>query len=408
MLYFDNAASSLKKPPGVIAAVSQALTSFGGAGRSFHSPALTAGRALYSCREELSTLTGASPHRICFASGATQAINTALRSIASQACREGAALYLVSTQASHNAMLRPAYALEREAAYKGALPCQLTIVPHEKDGALHLDTLEAYLLEGLNYEEQSSLPVVKALLFNHASNVTGELYPLEAVVAQAKRYGYALIVDAAQSLGHLPIDLSENGPLGSIDYLCFTGHKALCGPQGTGGLIVGAERAQNPKACTVPLIYGGSGYDSQEHDQPRELPDRLEAGTQNAHSIAGLGAAVADINAGDLSWEHVRIQELRLRIWDALTGLSPLKLKGRREGENTGIIAFKHASYSCSQYAQILYEKAEICSRSGFHCAPLMMEALGTQQSGLIRLSLGRYNTIDEVESLIKAIQESC
>ena len=259
MIYLDNAATTLQKPPCVGQAVLDALAHGGNPGRGAHEPTLHAARLVYRAREALATLLHAeNPDCIAFAANVTQALNTALSGLV----RPGD--HVITTVCEHNSVLRPLYRLRKQGA-------QVSFVEVDDAGRLRYDQFERLLR-----------PNTRFVAVTHASNVTGNLTDLAFVSAFAKKHGLTLIVDAAQTAGARPIDVQALG----ADVLCFTGHKALLGPQGTGGLYV------RPGLAVRPLVVGGSGIHSFDEAHPSQMPTALEAGTLNVPGLAGLGAGV--------------------------------------------------------------------------------------------------------------------
>lgn len=374
MIYLDNAATTLVKPPEVAEAVARAIGSFGGVGRGVHEASIAAGMAVYDARDRVARLLGApSASRVAFAANATAALNIAIEGLLPDGGRA------VTTAASHNSVLRP---LNRARDERG---CEVRVAPHGPDGALDFDAL-GRLLEG-----GADLVAVA-----HASNLTGDVYDAALLARMAHEAGALLVLDAAQTAGALPVDM---GALGA-DIVCFTGHKSLFGPQGTGGLAV-AEGVDVP-----PLLEGGSGTHSFDERHPRFMPEALEAGTLNAHGLAGLAAGVAYLE--DVGVEEVarRTAALVERFEAGALSLPGVRALGGRGGvARCGIVALDVAGADSALVADRLAEGFGICVRAGAHCAPLMHRALGTEERGAVRFSFSHFNTADEVDGALEALE---
>lgn len=374
MIYFDNAATTLQKPEGVEEAVIRALRSAGNAGRGAHEPTLAASRLLYYTREKLAKLFGVSdPSRIAFTGNATEALNMAIQGI----FRPGD--HVITSVCEHNSVLRPLYLM-------GERGVALSFIDVDDKGRLRYD-----LMEELVRKE------TKALVLTHASNLTGNVTDLERAAAFAKKHGLLLVVDGAQSAGILPVSAEAMG----IDVFCFTGHKGLMGPQGTGGIYVreGLEIA--------PLKVGGSGIHSFDQKHPALMPTALEAGTLNVHGIAGLGASVDDILQTGTDTILKKEMALARRFICGIQDLPEIHIYGDLEAEiRTGIVSLNIGAEDSAQISDILWEDYEICVRAGAHCAPLMHKALGTVEQGAVRFSFSYYNTIEEIDIAIQALRE--
>ena len=374
MIYFDNAATTLQKPEGVEEAVIRALRSAGNAGRGAHEPTLAASRLLYHTREKLAKLFGVSdPSRIAFTGNATEALNMAIQGI----FRPGD--HVITSVCEHNSVLRPLYLM-------GERGVALSFIDVDDKGRQRYD-----LMEELVRKE------TKALVLTHASNLTGNVTDLERAAAFAKKYGLLLVVDGAQSAGILPVSAEALG----IDVFCFTGHKGLMGPQGTGGIYVreGLEIA--------PLKVGGSGIHSFDQEHPALMPTALEAGTLNVHGIAGLGASVDDILQTGTDTILKKEMALARRFICGIQDLPEIHIYGDLEAEiRTGIVSLNIGAEDSAQISDILWENYEICVRAGAHCAPLMHKALGTVEQGAVRFSFSYYNTIEEIDIAIQALRE--
>jgi cysteine desulfurase family protein len=375
-VYLDWAATSAIRPPEVVEAVTAYLRDVGATpGRSGHVRAVDAGRIALRCRLALAEMFGieGDPGRIVFQLNATHALNTALAGILLPGER------LVRTGYDHNAVRRPAAAL-------AAAGVEVAVIPGRADGEIDLAETEA-LLRG------NGKPA-RLLALPHVSNVLGQRLPVRALAERAHALGALVLVDAAQSAGHLPIDVDELG----IDLLAFTGHKGLLGPQGVGGLWVrdGVEVA--------PLLRGGTGGDSLPVDMPAAYPDHLEAGTLNGPGIAGLLAGARWLQERGVEERHRREATLKARLFGALRGVPGVEVRSPAAPEGTGIVTFTSAYVPVAELAVRLEREHGIQVRSGLHCAPEAHAALGTLDTGAVRLSLGWASTEADVDRAIEAV----
>ena len=372
MIYFDNAATTMLKPPQVARAVARAIDSFGGVGRGVHEASLDAGMTVFKARQKLSDLFGGpGPKRVAFASNATEALNVAIGGLLSQGD------HAITTAASHNSVLRPLFRAEDHGV------AEVTVVPVAPDGSLDYAGFDA-----------AFRPNTRLAVVTHASNLTGDVYDVERMAEIAHGHGALLVVDAAQTAGVIPIDMAAQG----IDVVCFTGHKSLFGPQGTGGLCV-AEGVE-----IEAFKVGGSGTHSYDREHPAFMPEHLEAGTLNAHGIAGLLAGLEYIEGKGV--EAVRDETLVLarRFEEGMRAIPSVKLYGGGEGDRTGVVALNIGDADSSLVADMLNTAYGICTRAGAHCAPLMHEALGTERQGAVRFSFSHFNTPEEVDAGIAAV----
>lgn len=373
MIYLDNAATTMSKPPQVVDAVVRAMTTFGGVGRGVHAPALAADAAVHRARQALTDLLGApSASRVAFCANATEALNTAICGLAVQGD------HVITTAASHNSALRPLYRL------RDAGTIDLDIAPIGPDGALDYGALEALFRPG-----------TRLVVATHASNLTGDVYDIERIARMAHDHGARLLVDAAQTAGTWPLDMGAQG----LDVVAFTGHKGLFGPQGTGGLCV-AEGVD-----IRPLLVGGSGVRSFDERHPPFMPERLEAGTLNAHGIAGLGAGASFILEEGL--ENVSRHDARLaELFRAGAAEVPgVRILGGGDSGRCAIVALNVGERDSGEVAFRLDREFGICARAGAHCAPLMHRALGTAEQGAVRFSFSYLNTEAEVASALDALR---
>lgn len=363
MIYLDNAATTLIKPDSVKKAVLHAMDSFGNASRGAHKPALDALRVLMEARIALASLFGLSddPMRVVFTPNATVALNIAIAGIKG---------HIVTTAVEHNSVLRPIY---RHDNY--------TIVPCDSKGCVSIDAISSAIR-----------PDTDAVVLAHASNVTGNVSDIQSIGELCAKHGVHFIVDAAQSAGLLPINMKN------ISVLCFTGHKSLFGPQGTGGLCLGTNYRPEP------LYVGGSGHHSFDHKHPQEWPDALEAGTQNAHGIAGLLAGVQYIQSTGLSTIHNTVDALARLFAHSLADTPGVTLYGDLAAPlRTPVVSLNVEGYDSGQAACLLFDKYGIAVRSGAHCAPLMHDAL--KISGSVRFSFSHFNTREETQFAVDAVR---
>ena len=374
MIYLDSSATSFLKPPQVAEAVFRSFNTIGNAGRGAHAPTLNASRLIYDTREKLAALFGTpDPSRIAFTCNATEALNIAIHG----AIHPGE--HVITTACEHNSVLRPLYLKEKEGT-------ELTIIPADKKGRIRYDLLESSVKSNTS-----------AIVLTHASNLSGNVTDLAFVSNFAKKHGLLLIVDASQTAGSLPINVVKMG----IDILCFTGHKGLFGPQGTGGLYV------REGLTLSPLKSGGSGIHSFDRQHPTDMPTALEAGTLNGHGIAGLNAGLDYILSTGVKNIHAKEISLSRRFVNGISDISDLKLYGNIDAPlRTPIISLNIGNMSSASVSDILWEDYEICVRAGAHCAPLMHKTFGTEKQGAVRFSFSCFNTEAEIDTAIQAMHE--
>lgn len=372
IVYFDNAATSFPKLPEVTEAVVHAMNTLGSAGRSAHTPALNASRTIFHARKAVSRLLGSAPDRTIFTSGATESLNTAILGLLIPED------HVITTTLEHNSVLRPLYRLRN--AGMG-----LSIIPLDKNNTLQYSAFE-----------NSLRPNTKAVVCTHASNVTGEIVNIEYIASFCKKHGLLLIVDAAQSAGVLPISADSLG----IDALCFTGHKGLLAPQGTGGLCV------KENLSIFPLKVGGTGFDSFSENQPTILPEALEAGTANIHGIAGLLAGVEYIENYGQQALFQKEKEITERFLSGISSCENITVYRPKGVSCTSVVSLNIGGRDAGDVSEILAADYGICVRAGAHCAPLVHKTLGTERQGAVRFSFSFANTDEEIEYAIKSIRE--
>lgn len=376
MIYLDNAATTIHKPQTVIDAVTQAMCSLGNAGRGATSGALDAARTIHACRAKLARLLGCPrADHVCLTLNSTAALNTVINGVVRPGDR------VVTTVLEHNSVLRPLNRLAVE---------QDVTVEHagcDANGVLDYDELERLVTSD-----------TRAVVVTHASNVTGNSVDIARVAAMAHTVGALVIVDASQSAGTAHIDMQTMG----LDVVCFTGHKGLMGPQGTGGLAV-AEGID-----VAPWAMGGTGVHSFDALQPLEWPTRLEAGTLNGHGIAGLSAGLDFIEAqGGVEAIAARERALVDRFFAGVRKIPGIKLYGAfDQPTRSAIVSLNVGDIDSAEISDALMQGWGIATRPGAHCAPLMHRALGTERQGVVRFSFGYFNTDEEVDTAIDALRD--
>ena len=374
MIYLDNAATTLHKPPCVIEAVVSAMQSMGNSGRSAHEGALTASRTIYAAREAAAALFGcARADHVCFTANSTEALNITISGLFS------AGDHVLSTDLEHNSVLRPLYRqMERGVS--------VSFLPADRRGCIDYADFERLLRKN-----------TKAVVCTAGSNLTGNLLDLERIGAFCAAHGLLFVVDASQTAGVFPIDMQRM----HISVLCFTGHKSLMGPQGTGGLCV-AEDVE-----IAPWCVGGTGVQTFLQTQPQQYPTRLEAGTRNGHGIAGLLAAMTFLC--ETGMDRIRAHELSLlrRFYEGVHDVDGVTVYGDfSTWDRAPVLALNIRDEESSEVADMLAENYEIAVRAGAHCAPRMHAALGTVEQGAVRFSFGYYNTEQDVDAAIAAVRE--
>lgn len=378
MIYLDNAATTLRKPQQVIDAVTAALGSLGNAGRGASGGSLDAARTVSRCREAVARLLGCPrADHVCFSANATASLNAALSGLVRPGDR------VVTTVLEHNSVLRPLARLADECDVQVAhAGCD----PH---GLLDMGELERLVTPG-----------TRLVAVTHASNVTGNLVDVARVAEIAHAAGALCVVDASQTAGSVPVDMAAMG----LDVVCFTGHKGLLGPQGTGGMAV-AEGVD-----VRPWAEGGTGVRSFDRRQPEAWPTRLEAGTLNAHGLAGLLAGVRFVEAqGGASAVGAREHALARRLYEGVRDVPGVTVYGAWNvaPERCGnVVALNVGALGSAEVADALAEGWGIACRAGAHCAPLMHRALGTERRGIVRLSCGWFTTEEEVDVAVAALCE--
>ena len=374
MIYLDNAATTLHKPPEVAEVVKQAILTAGNAARGAHSVSLSASRTVFETRQKLAQLFSCPrPDHVVFTMNSTEALNIALYGLLSPGD------HVISTDLEHNSVLIPLYDLQTRGVF-------VDFVSADRRGNVRYEDFEALFREN-----------TKLVVCTHASNLTGNVLDIAHISKIAHAHGARLIVDASQTAGSIPIDMQKMG----IDVLCFTGHKGLMGPQGTGGLCI------QPGVEIRPLLRGGTGVHSYDKNQPQAYPTRLEAGTLNGHSIAGLDAALDFLLAQGVETIGARERSLMRRFYDGVRDIPGVTVYGDFSQEaRAAIVALNIHDYDSSEVSDVLFTDYGIATRPGAHCAPRMHEALGTEKQGAVRFSFSYFNTEEEDDAAIHAVRE--
>ena len=374
MIYLDNAATTIRKPQPVIDAVVAAMTTLGNSARGTHDGSLSASRIIYGTREKLADFFGCPrPDHVAFTCNSTEALNMAICGLLDPGD------HVISTDLEHNSVLRPLYRMEAERNVS------LSFVPADRQGNLDYGDFERLIR-----------PETRAIVCTHASNLTGNAVNIGRVGEIAHAHGLTFIVDASQTAGVLPIDMAAQ----HIDILCFTGHKSLMGPQGTGGLCLG-------EGVTLrPWKVGGTGVQTYSRSQPEQLPTLLEAGTLNGHGIAGLSAALDYILEVGMDTIREKEETLMRRFYEGISVVPGVTVYGDFKAPRTAVVALNIRDYDSGEVADALSQDYGIATRSGAHCAPRMHQALGTESQGAVRFSFGWFNTEAEIDTAIQAVKE--
>lgn len=375
MIYLDNAATSFPKPKQVIDAVAHYLNEIGGnPGRAAHAPAREAGRVIDRTRRSLAKLLGkVEPSRILCTPSTTVALNLAFKGLLQ------AGDHVVTTSMEHNSVMRPLRGLQKLGISHSQIPCS-------PRGELDPADISPLIR-----------PQTRLIALIHGSNVTGNLMPVSEVGRIAREHGILLLVDAAQTMGRIPIDPQES----NIDLLAGPGHKGLLGPMGTGFLYV------RPGLELEPLWEGGTGTYSESMEQPETWPERFESGTLNAPGLAGLAAGIAEVQKLGLEAIASHEQSLIESLAAGLSQLPGIILYGSPDKSScTGTLSFNVQELDCSEVAHILDTAYAIAVRSGLHCAPAAHRTINTFPHGTVRASVGPYNTQEDIHTLVHAVSE--
>ncbi len=376
MIYLDHAATSWPKPLAVHSAVARAMLDCGNPGRGGHPLAITAGQAVLEARESVAALLGIpDPRCLAFTKNCTEAVNLALHGVLRPGDR------VAVTTVEHNAVMRPLRELERR------IGIRVEPLPALPDGTVDLHEIGA----------RQALAGARLVVACHASNVLGTLQPISELGVLARRAGALFLVDAAQTVGALPLSLADL----PVDLVAFPGHKALLGPQGTGGLYI------RPGLELSPFLAGGTGSNSESEEMPSYAPDRYEAGTPNVPGLAGLAAAAQYLSEIGVSSVRTHERSLSAMMLEGFARAPKVRVLGPADPERRcGLVSITMEGVSPDLLAHVLQEKFGICTRAGLHCAPAAHRHAGTWPDGAVRFGFGYSTTLQEVEATVSAVTE--
>ncbi len=373
MIYLDSAATSLYRPPEVARAVSWALMSMGNSSRGVHEAALAGARVIFGTRRLLADFFHADgAEQVVFTANSTESLNMAVKGLLVPGDRA------ITTVMEHNSVLRPLY----EMTAKGVC---LEIIGTDDKGRLDMASMREAIHSG-----------AKAVFCTHASNLTGNVNDIRKIGGWCREAGVLFVLDASQTGGIFPIDMQGD----FVDVLCFTGHKSLMGPQGTGGLCV-------RKGIQIrPLVTGGSGIRTFDKRHPLRMPEALEAGTLNGHGIAGLKAALEFIQAEGVDKLRMKEEKLARAFYERVRDIPGIRFYGDYSAaERAPIVALNLGDEDSAEVSDWLAEEYGICTRAGGHCAPLMHRRFGTESQGIVRFSFSSFNTMEEIETAAAALR---
>lgn len=373
MIYFDNAATTWPKPESVYEAVDQCMRNKGAnPSRSGHFLALLAGQVVLETRGQIADFFNIpDPLQVVFTPNATEALNLGLKGL----LKPGD--HVITSSLEHNAVTRPLEKLRSQGVEITKLPTSV------KEGLLPFQVEEAIQKN------------TKLVVLSHASNVIGVIQPISDIGKITREKGVLFMVDSAQTAGSIPIDVQAMG----IDFLVFAGHKGLLGPQGTGGLYIREDLQLDT------LKEGGTGANSEDPYQPEESPERYESGTLNTPGIAGLGAGIEFICREGIDKIRQKEKELTQQLMTGLAGIPGVAIYGPDSTvERVPVVSINIEGKEPSEVAYLLDKLYGIATRPGLHCAPDAHRSLGTFKQGTVRISMGYFNTNQEVECCIEAI----
>lgn len=373
-IYLDNAATSFPKPKEVADAVYDFMINNGtSSGRGSYKKAMQSDYIVYECRKLIGNLFNFDdPKKVVFTSNVTNSLNIAIRGILKEND------HVITSSLEHNAVWRCLKTLEKDINIK------IDTVECSKDGITNPEDIKKYI------RKDTAL-----IVFTQASNVLGTIQPIKEIGKIARENKIVFLVDAAQSAGAMKIDIKED----NIDILAFTGHKSLLGPMGTGGLII------NTDIDIKPLKAGGTGGDSAYEYQPDYYPNHLETGTSNVSGIAGLRAAIKFLNREGIDNIHNKEKELTKYALQRLETVKDIEVYGPKDCEKIlSVISFNIKNKRPEDISTILDQKYDIMLRAGLHCAPTAHSVINTKDRGSLRIGIGYFNTKDDIDKLVEAL----
>lgn len=371
MIYLDNASTTLIKPESVGIAVMEGINSksYANPNRGSYEMSLNSLRALYDLREELGELFGVEALNVSLCANVTTALNLVLNSLLHKGD------HVITSMAEHNSILRPLNHLKLKGVEVSYLP-------------LSGDKIDLSFLNKLLQKN------TKAVCLTAMSNVSGEITDLKTAADFCKKHGLILIIDGAQAVGTMDLNLKDF----DRTVLCFTGHKSLYGPQGTGGIAVKGD-------IKFEEVFSGGGGNSNDDHQSPFMPDIFEYGTINVHSNLGLLAGVKYVKSIGIDKISKDLFELSSYLYKSLKATPGVKLYGGHDFPHGPIVSFNYKDYSSEEVADILWQKGKIATRAKLHCAPLYHKAMATEVRGMVRVSLSTFNTFEDVDKLIETIK---
>ncbi|GKX68452.1 aminotransferase class V-fold PLP-dependent enzyme [Inconstantimicrobium mannanitabidum] len=377
-IYLDNASTSFPKPPEVIKSMTDFMFNFGGnSGRGSSSAALKSGHIVYECRENIKEFFSFKrSENVIFTNNITSSINILLNSIVKPDW------HIITSSMEHNSVLRPLFKLQKD------LGVELTIVDASEDGFISVESIEKAITKK-----------TKLVILSHCSNVVGNMQPLKEIGLVCKKHRIYFIIDSAQTAGAIPMNFEEL----NCNALAFTGHKSLLGPQGIGGFLIDDEL--NNIADSV--FVGGTGSSSHSLIQPDFLPDKFESGTLNTPGIVGLNSAIKFINKESIDAIHEKEMYLSKIFLDGINNMNFITLYGCRTLSNRlSTFSINMKNLCSNELSYFLDSKYNIVNRTGLHCAPLAHKTIGTDVDGTVRLSIGYFNTEEDIYFLLDALNK--